>query len=108
MFDERFIDALAAALAPAVAARLEDRLGNGNGGIVERLKTVEKAAIYLGRSKASVQHLIAQRRLPVVREGGRVFLDVRELDRWIAANTEPAGEPAVPAPVPLPRRRAGR
>ena len=109
MFDDKFIDALARALVPAVAARMQEHLGNGtNGTITPRLFTVAEAAKYLGRSKVYVQHLVAQRRLPVVREGGRVFLDVRELNRWIDANTEPAGESAMPAPpaVPLPRRRS--
>lgn len=93
MFDERFIDQLARALAPAVAAQMQAQIGNGHdGGITPRLFSIDKAARYLGRSKTSVQHLVAQRRIPVVREGRRVFLDVRELDAWIAVNTEPAQE----------------
>ena len=58
--------------------------------VAPRLLSIEGGAIYLGRSKASLQHLVSQRRIPVVREGGRVFLDVRELDKWIEQNTEPA------------------
>ena len=93
MFDQRFIDELARALAPKMAALMQAQLGNGiNGTVKPRLLSVPKAAVYLGRSKASVQHLIAQRRIPVVRDGRRVFLDVVELDRLIAANTEPAQE----------------
>jgi excisionase family DNA binding protein len=93
MFDQHFIDELARALAPAVAALMQAHLGNGKNGTVKpRLLCVAEAAKYLGRSKASVQHLIAQRRIPVVRDGRRVFLDVVELDRLIAANTEPAQE----------------
>jgi excisionase family DNA binding protein len=93
MFDQQFIDELARALAPKMAALMQAQLGNGiNGTVKPRLLSVPKAAVYLGRSKASVQHLIAQRRIPVVRDGRRVFLDVVELDRLIAANTEPAQE----------------
>src|SRR6516225_5661384 len=44
------------------------------------------AAIYLGRSEQSVQHLIFQKELPVVRLGRRVHLDRRDLDRWIEKN----------------------
>ena len=54
-----------------------------------RLLTITEAAQLLGRSKASVQHLIAQRRLPVVRDERRVFIDLRDLDRWIAEHKEP-------------------
>jgi excisionase family DNA binding protein len=91
MFDERFIAELANALAPKMAVLMQTQLGNGTNGTVKpRLLSVQEAAVYLGRSKASVQHLIAQRRIPVVRDGRRVFLDVHELDRLIEANTEPA------------------
>ena len=94
MFDRRFIDELERALAPKMASLMQAQLGNGtNGSVKPRLLNVKEAAIYLGRSKASVQHLISQRRIPVVRDGGRrVFLDVVELDRLIAANTEAAQE----------------
>jgi len=88
MYDQTFIESLAKDLAPQVAELIKPQLA---GGIAPtRLLSIDQAAIYLGRSKTSVQHLVAQRRIPVVREGRRVFLDVRELDRWIAANAEPA------------------
>lgn len=48
-----------------------------------RLLTVEQAAAYLGRSKASLRHLISQKQLPAVRSDRRVFLDIRDLDVWI-------------------------
>jgi excisionase family DNA binding protein len=50
------------------------------------LLTVKQAAIYLGRSEQSVQHLIFQKDLPVVRVGRRVHLDRRDLDVWIEKN----------------------
>jgi excisionase family DNA binding protein len=86
------LDSLLDALVDRVAERLATRLPwNGNGGAIRpRLLTVEQAADYLGRSKAAVQHLVCSKRLPVVRDGHRVFLDVRALDRWIEGNTEPA------------------
>jgi excisionase family DNA binding protein len=49
---------------------------------------VEQAAVYLGRSKAAVQHMIQAGTLPVVRDGRRVFLDVHELEKWIAKNSQ--------------------
>jgi excisionase family DNA binding protein len=47
---------------------------------------VKDAAIYLGRSEQSVQHLIFQKDLPVVRAGRRVHLDRKDLDAWIEKN----------------------
>ncbi|MBM3773964.1 MAG: helix-turn-helix domain-containing protein [Acidobacteria bacterium] len=52
------------------------------------LLTVEQAAAYLGRTKEAVQHLIAERKVPVVRADRRVFLDARDLDQWIEQNKE--------------------
>ena len=63
---------------------------DGRGAVRPRLLTVEQAAVYMGRSKAAVQHMVAGKRLPVVRDRHRVFLDIRELDRWIESNTERA------------------
>jgi len=50
------------------------------------LLTVKQAAVYLGRSEQSVQHLVFQKELPVVRVGRRVHLDRRDLDAWIEKN----------------------
>jgi len=50
------------------------------------LLNVKQAAVYLGRTEQSVQHLIFQRDLPVVRMGRRVHLHRRDLDTWIEKN----------------------
>jgi excisionase family DNA binding protein len=78
------IDALGERVAAKVLAGLAQR---GTAAAVNpRLLTVEHAAVYLDRSKEAVQHLIAEAKLPVVRTDRRVFLDVRDLDRWIEEN----------------------
>jgi excisionase family DNA binding protein len=74
------------AIADAVARRLTV---NGNGhatSLSPRLLTVEKAAGYLGRTKDAVQHMVAAGKIPTVRADRRVFVDVRDLDRWIEDN----------------------
>lgn len=76
------------ALAERVKLKLSDRLNDRGRGIIQRLLTVTEAARYLGRSKASVQHMVSAQTLPVVRSGRRVFLDIRELDGWIEQNRE--------------------
>jgi excisionase family DNA binding protein len=77
------IDALLDALANRVALKVREQLADQGAGIRPRLLTVEQAANYLGRTKEAVQHIIAADKLPVVRTDRRVFLDVRDLDRWI-------------------------
>ena len=56
-------------------------------GIGPRLLSVKDAAEYLGRSKASLQHMISSGALPIVRFDRRVFLDIRALDTWIDQNS---------------------
>jgi excisionase family DNA binding protein len=88
---------LAALLDPfleQLAIRVADRVRGGlpsssAGAVLPRLFTVDQAATYLGRTKASVQHMVSAGRLPIVRADRRVFLDVRDLDGWIDQNKKP-------------------
>ena len=50
------------------------------------LFTVPQAAVYLGRTTKAVQHMIADGKLPLVRDGRRVMLHRPDLDAWIEAN----------------------
>lgn len=52
----------------------------------KRLYSVPEAAHYLGRSVWSVRRLVWAGDLPQVRAGGRVHLDVRDLDEFIEKN----------------------
>ena len=82
-------DALLEDLARRVADQVYERLGGGgNSPQTARLLSVQQAATYLGRSKASVQHLVSDGSLPTVRSDRRVFLDVLDLDRWIAQHKQ--------------------
>ena len=85
MLNELNLEPLLDALADKVAVRLGHRLSKSanSAGIKPRLLTVAQAAVYLGRSKTSLQHLISDGAIPVVRHDKRVFLDVRDLDEWI-------------------------
>ena len=86
------LDSIIDTLASAVAAKLRADPGGSSASvpIAPRLLTVDQAAVYIGRSKDAVQHMVSARKLPVVRDGRRVFLDIRELDRWIERSKEPA------------------
>jgi len=52
------------------------------------LMTPAQAAAYLSLTEKAVRHQIADGQLPIVRRGRRVFINTKELDRLIAANTE--------------------
>jgi excisionase family DNA binding protein len=81
------LNAVLDVLAERLAARVKvDLAQTGVAGVKPRLFSVDEAAVYLGRSKEAVEHMIGAGKLAVVRADRRVFLDVRDLDRWIEAN----------------------
>jgi excisionase family DNA binding protein len=90
MLTDSTLDVLVSAIAERVVAKVKCALTQDSTHATSRvdpvLLNVKEAAIYLGRSKQSVQHLIFQRELPVVRVGRRVHLDRRDLDAWIERN----------------------
>jgi excisionase family DNA binding protein len=78
---ESILDTLAESAASKISARIQ--APTRSLAIQPRLLTVEQAAIYIGRSRRGVEHLISSQELPTVRHDRRVFLDVRDLDAWI-------------------------
>jgi excisionase family DNA binding protein len=81
------LESIVESLVERIAVKVRDRLGRDEGPhIAPRLLTVEQAAQYISRSRAAVQHMVAAAKLPVVRSDRRVFIDVRDLDRWIEEN----------------------
>src|SRR5690242_11137542 len=84
------LEAILNSFASAVALKLQSQIVSTHSHVPQRLLSVEQAATYIGRTKTAVQHMVSAKKLPVVRDGNRVFLDIRELDRWIERNTEPA------------------
>jgi excisionase family DNA binding protein len=80
------LDTIARQIADRVEADVLDRLAHMPPQIQPMLLSVKDAAVYLGRSEQSIQHLIFSKELPVVRVGRRVHLDRRDLDAWIEKN----------------------
>jgi excisionase family DNA binding protein len=54
--------------------------------IGKRLYSIEEAAIYLGRSPWGVRELIWGGKIPSVKVGRRVHLDINDLDFFIEKN----------------------
>jgi excisionase family DNA binding protein len=77
------IDALLDSLADKVAQRLREDSAGGLTAVRPRLLTVDQAAVYIGRSKDAVQHMVSSGKVPTIRADRRVFIDVEDLDRWI-------------------------
>jgi excisionase family DNA binding protein len=55
-------------------------------GPAKRLYSTSEAAYYLGRTVDGLRELIWAGKLHVVKDGRRVFLDVRDLDEYIERN----------------------
>jgi excisionase family DNA binding protein len=52
----------------------------------KRLYTIPEAAEYLGRLPWAVRSMIWAGKLPAVKDGKRILVDVYDLDRWVEAN----------------------
>ena len=62
------------------------RRSNPSDCLAKRLYTIPEAAIYLGRSPGAVRSLIWSGKLPAVRDGKRILVDIHDMDRWVEAN----------------------
>jgi excisionase family DNA binding protein len=69
-----------------LAAKLASELSEEPSRLPPRLLTVDQAAVYLGRTREAVQHLVSSGKIPTVRTDRRVFLDRLDLDKWIDDN----------------------
>ena len=82
---------ISGAVSDLIAAQSRQRPaepGREDGKVRPRLLTVEDSAIYIGRTKKAVQHLIASFKLRTVKSDRRVFLDRDDLDEWIRSYNE--------------------
>jgi len=52
----------------------------------KRLYTLKEAACYLGRSDWGMRDLIWGRKIPAVREGRKIYLDIDDLNNYIQRN----------------------
>jgi excisionase family DNA binding protein len=80
------LEAIFDAIADRVAERLQGNDANDSHTIRPRLLSIDQAAQYLGRTRDSVEHLIAADKIPAVRIDRRVFVDVIDLDKLIEAS----------------------
>ena len=62
------------------------RKGGGSERPRKRLYAIHEAAEYLGRTPWAVREMIWKGKLPAVRDGRRILLDINDLDQWIEAN----------------------
>ena len=73
-------------LLEVLAEKLASKLSQDPSRLYPRLLTIDQAAVYLGRTREAVQHLVGSGKVPTVRADRRVFLDRLDLDKWIDEN----------------------
>jgi excisionase family DNA binding protein len=76
-------------IADKVAERLFDRilpyLDKPKISITEKkLYSIREAAEVLSRGPWAIRHLIADKKIPVVRDGKRIFIEKGVIDSWVA------------------------
>lgn len=49
----------------------------------KRLFSVKEAAVYLGRTVWAIREMVWAGKIPCVKDGRRVLLDVYDMDAWI-------------------------
>ena len=52
----------------------------------KRLYSIKEAALYLGRSVWAVREMLWAGKMPYIKDGRRVLLDINDMDAWIEAN----------------------
>lgn len=50
---------------------------------VKRLYSIQDASIYLGRSVWAVREMLWAGKMPYIKDGRRVLLDIKDIDQWI-------------------------
>jgi len=49
----------------------------------KRLYSIKEASIYLGRSVWGVREMLWAGKIPFVKDGRRILLDIKDMDNWI-------------------------
>jgi excisionase family DNA binding protein len=52
----------------------------------KRLYSIQDASVYLGRSVWAVREMIWAGKIPCVRDGKRILIDIQDMDSWIERN----------------------
>lgn len=49
----------------------------------KRLYNLKEASLYMGRTVCALREMIWAGKLPVIKDGRRILLDIYDLDKWI-------------------------
>ena len=52
----------------------------------KRLYSIKEASIYLGRSVWALREMLWAGKMPYIKDGRRILLDINDIDSWIEKN----------------------
>jgi excisionase family DNA binding protein len=52
----------------------------------KRLYSIEEASVFLGRTVWGVREMVWAGKIPIVRDGRRILLDIFDMEKWIEQN----------------------
>jgi excisionase family DNA binding protein len=52
----------------------------------KRLYSIKDASVYLGRSVWAVREMLWAGKIPYIKDGKRILLDIQDMDSWIQRN----------------------
>ena len=61
-------------------------MNNPMSGLPKRLYSINEAAFYLGRSVCALREMLWAGKLPYIRDGRRILLDIQDMNAWVEKN----------------------
>jgi len=55
-------------------------------GLPKRLYSIKEAAFYLGRTVCAVREMLWAGKLPYIKDGRRILLDIHDMNAWVEKN----------------------
>ncbi len=52
----------------------------------KRLYSIKESAVYLGRSVCAVREMLWKGKMPYIKDGARILLDIQDMNEWIDRN----------------------
>jgi len=62
------------------------RGGNSSSTVLKRLYSVQEASLYLGRTVCALREMVWAGKLPYIRDGRRILLDIHDMNLWVEKN----------------------
>jgi len=51
--------------------------------VIKRLYSIKEASVYLGRTEWAVREMIWAGKMPCIKDGRRILLDIEDMNKWI-------------------------